>query len=570
MTLPELLCSRPIFVLPPSQRVYGWGEDQVDRLFSDLGINVAGLPVRSPQDVSSWLFLGTVYLADETRGCTAIADGQQRIVTGTMLYAAARDLETRPERKAHLHACIGAVDGGDDASPYRLRLRDIDQAFFRRWVQEPGATLKPYTAEATGEVDDTDQSPLSDSQTNILNNRNLIVERLRSLMAAGREHLFEFLANSSELVVITSHKLEDATYAYASTHKRGLKQATTDKLKAEILRDATADRRADLANHWDECEAKLGKDALEDLLQLMVLNDSGAIANGDLQTEVLDVFDLPKTAESFIAQQLVPATLAYRQIIGKREHLVRFLDAGLRDRSRVKRIKGLLETMMRATHIEWRAPALTMLLQAKNDLTRLERLLARLERLAAVYMIAGHEPACVQQRYADITMALRTNDETALDAAFFIEQPLRGKARDQILSANFAIKSRYRMPVLLKVNDLLAGDVVAVSPAAVSCEHILPQNVGKDNPAWYLVFRSPNGERYVGHNFRHRLGNITILSHPDNRAAGARAFSEKRSILQKSAYVISQNAGNMADWNISMVEARTAQLAKLLIEHWEL
>ncbi len=96
MSLPELLLSGTAFTLPPSQRVYGWGELQMDGLFRDIKADSFASNASSTAANDHWFFFGTVYLADDLeKGQTYIADGQQRVVTGTMLFAVARDLASK-------------------------------------------------------------------------------------------------------------------------------------------------------------------------------------------------------------------------------------------------------------------------------------------------------------------------------------------------------------------------------------------------------------------------------------------------------------------------------------------
>ncbi len=556
MTLPELLMARRSFVLPASQRVYGWSEEQVNRWFADVGAKVA-----TDTAQASWFFFGTVYLAgDADGGETAIADGQQRIVSGTMLYAAARDLETDPAARAALQACLVAPDGR-----LRLKLRDVDADFFRVWVQDDGATLRSYQ-----NGDDDDDAPLSDSQSNILNNRNLIVEKLRALGPEGRRQFLAFLATSSELVVITAPSLTDAVYAYASTHKRGLRQAETDKLKSEIIGDAPVNQRAELANLWDESEAALGKDALEEMLQMMVLSRNGGLAVADLQSELLAAFDLPATAESFIRDRLVPNALAYRQIAKADRDIGDYLGLRTLEFRRARRLQSHMISLKRVSHIEWRAPALVALGTLQADAALLERVLAGLERVSAAFMIAGHEPHDCGKRYAAICRAVEQRDAKAIDVALTIDAAIKRKARDQLQSANFATKGRYRMPVLLKANDLITGEVLAVNPTDVTCEHVLPQNVERTNDGWHKAVRSADGKRYIGSNFRHRLGNLCILNHADNRRAGARPFAQKRPILSGSTFDLTRQVGKETDWTAAKIEARTQTLVDLLVAHWQL
>lgn len=567
LTLPELLLAAKSFALPPSQRVYGWREPQIDRLFRDLDADAfANSNGDAPATGNHWVFLGTVYLArEEQSGTTFIADGQQRVVTGTMIYAVARDLSADAGERAKYHQYV-AEPGGD----YRLRLRDVDASFFEKWVQEPGATLRSYAPDID-EPDDGDGSvaPLSESQNNIINNRDLIIEKLKSLAPAARRALLDHLGQCSELVVITATALSDATAAYASTYKRGLSQATTDRLKAECLGDADPVHRASLGNHWDECEARLGKEGLEDLLYLLTVEQTRSAAMTDLQTEVMKRFNLPAEVASFIEGRLVPATSAFGHVTRQDRGLETYLKPTFRQRGRSKAIGDHLVALNRTTHVEWKLPALVALQELKDDIPLIETVMRRLERLAAACMIAGEDPQAIVLRYGAIVDAIRRRDAAAIEQVTEVEKPLAAKVRTQLLAATFATKQRFRMPVLLKLNDLMTNRTVACDPAEVSCEHILPQNVSKENRDWYDAFRTPDGRRYNGNIYRHRLGNVTVLSHRHNRLAGSRPFVDKRPVLSRSEYAVARDCARYGQWTATVIDERTERLSAMLIKHWD-
>ena len=87
MTLPSLLRSHRRFLVPPHQRVYGWGETQIDRLLTDFGVRVgARNQVSIARSALPWLFLGTIYLSHhETGAVVDIADGGVRATTSSRL-----------------------------------------------------------------------------------------------------------------------------------------------------------------------------------------------------------------------------------------------------------------------------------------------------------------------------------------------------------------------------------------------------------------------------------------------------------------------------------------------------
>jgi hypothetical protein len=143
------------------------------------------------------------------------------------------------------------------------------------------------------------------------------------------------------------------------------------------------------------------------------------------------------------------------------------------------------------------------------------------------------------------------------------------RVRECLHERRFAQRDRFRMPLLLKLNDLLARSVQAVDPRTVSCEHILPRNVPNRSP-WRQVFHDAGRKRYLGGNYVHSLGNLAILTHQENRCADTLPFSDKRAILKRSAFALSNDAARVKAWTPEEVALRTERLARMLIAYWHL
>jgi hypothetical protein len=558
MSLAEVLTDCTKYTIPDYQRVYAWDENQITPLLSDLIAAMRGKPGQP------WLYFGTIYLArPPDRQEAQIADGHQRMLTATMLYAAGRDLAENPAEADRLHTMLLSPAPGGGAPDFRFAPRDHDAAFFRQWVQERGATLRPLAVDEQDDAgEDEVQGPQSatsagsESRCNIIANRNAIVASLRELGPSGRRQLFEFLEASAEIVVITAPTLEEARNAYASTQSRGLRQAETDKLKAELICDCPAPQRRLLAGHWDECEAILGKEDLAELLQHMIVVKSERKPQHALQDDLFAAFGLPANVQSFIEGELVPSARAYRRIC----------TAAATGSRQERRIGGHLITLRRTTHDAWKAPALLALREiASNE--ALGQFLGELERLAAVMMIVGTDPNEMMERYVAAIRAIKGKSPGAGAALQLTAAELK-EARERLTETRFGRRERYRTPLLLKLNDLIGNGVEAIDPKTISCEHILPRNAPKG--PWRHDFRKRDSTRYDGGSYVDLVGNLAILTHQDNRLVGADPFATKRPILKRSAFALANEAAKAKAWTPEVVRERTELLAAMLAKYWRL
>jgi hypothetical protein len=221
---------------------------------------------------------------------------------------------------------------------------------------------------------------------------------------------------------------------------------------------------------------------------------------------------------------------------------------------------------MRTSHDTWKGPAILGLRTLRDK--ALETFLRDLERLAAVLMIVGVEPNKVFQHYGEVLRELKGNGPSK-GSALDIDADLLGKARELLRGARFGgrERDRFRMPVLLKTNDLVKGDVVAIDPRKVSCEHVLPRNAGRTR--WNRLFRDPE-RGYIGADYANRLGNLAILTHQDNCAVDTKPYEVKRKVLKASGFALSKDAAKEKAWTAAVIEARSERLLQLLFAYWRL
>ncbi|NLF71410.1 MAG: DUF262 domain-containing protein [Candidatus Anammoximicrobium sp.] len=123
--------ARNRLVVPVNQREYAWQKKHVTDLLQDLS--------KAISSNKSTYFLGTVVLTVGSDEVWAVADGQQRLATITMLLAAIRDYYfTRPEDTLlveHIErSYLFIIDPEQRKIVPRLTLNVQDNEFFRKRI----------------------------------------------------------------------------------------------------------------------------------------------------------------------------------------------------------------------------------------------------------------------------------------------------------------------------------------------------------------------------------------------------------------------------------------------------
>jgi hypothetical protein len=221
-TIGEIFSDMYAFEVPPYQRPYAWEEEHVRELLDDL------LDAMDGKDASGGVyFLGSIVLIKTpTEPPAKVVDGQQRLTTLTILLSVLRDMTGDAERKLDRGRYVFQKANPDLGTQARCRLvlRQQDQVFFQKYVQNPGATDSlPIPA------------GLQDSQRHLAENAQYIRLRLGALDENRRNSLVAFVLQRCYLVAVSVPTAASARRIFTVLNARGLDLAPTDILKAQEL-----------------------------------------------------------------------------------------------------------------------------------------------------------------------------------------------------------------------------------------------------------------------------------------------------------------------------------------------
>jgi hypothetical protein len=132
-------------VVPPFQRGYSWELSHASTFWDDIFTFYRQFNGKDGPDT---YFLGPIVILPESE-CINLLDGQQRLATATILLGVIRDIararggQAGSDLARDIQRDLIMVD--DDAGIYALTLGELDEPFFRIYVQEdpPSHSIKP-------------------------------------------------------------------------------------------------------------------------------------------------------------------------------------------------------------------------------------------------------------------------------------------------------------------------------------------------------------------------------------------------------------------------------------------
>ena len=563
------------FTIPSFQRAYIWKTEHILQLVNDLH--------EACKTPDTPYFLGSLILVREGGNRFSVIDGQQRLVSLSIIIATLRDLEQDPEWMRLLDALI--VEPGDKLrgirTEPRLALRERDAAFFREYVQEGNL-------EALFDMGDEDWT--SNAQRNITLNTKATYDALDALSEDERHRFASYLVKSVTLVIVTTDDLDGAHRIFDVMNMRGLPLTPSDVFKAKAIAGMNAAAADAYAARWDDIMDPLGDDALhvEEFfsylhMALTYRPDSGKLIQ-DFLDGVLQPYLAAGTATSFIDKVLAPYAVAWRM-------LDRPSDTVLPDK-----VKDLLESLNDYRNHEWkpvamwalvhsfrnlgspdispfvavgshaaRSAAATRLSLESHDTQRLEEILTALERVTGIDSL-NRRSVLVRRGHA--VTALRDLDKgypVRLVHGLSIGADDRADALIRLHGEMQGNAELVRL-LLIRANERKAGGRIT-RPRSLNALPIMPLNI--ERSASFSAWTQEQHDHWM-----YRLGNMALVQGGEDQLNRLTEFDRRRDRMLLRAdsrrFPLTEQLKDFSECTPDMLQARQRETIRLIAEYWEI
>ncbi len=548
------------FEIPDYQRPYAWTTEQATELFDDL---VSAMEDARNSGAVSQYFLGSIVLIKNDRDPSAmVVDGQQRLTTLTMLFAALRAAWEAVSYSQGVKSVTPFLyEEGDEmlgkATGYRFTAREEDAVFFRQYVQEPGGIEKLVI----------NTNKLEDSRLRYRENATLLLARTSALSPDDRNALWKFLANDCSLVVISTPDLEAAYRIFSVLNNRGLDLAPIDIIKAEVLgsirRIGGEDKARAYSKKWSEIESQLGRDAFGDLF----------VHIRTIYAKQKQRATLVKEFQDHVTEYKKPIDL-FDKVVKPYAEVWGFIwDADFEATEHAETINEYLSWLNRVDFKDWVPPALVYFKRFRQQPKLLVAFFKALERLAYFMLVTKVGVNERIETFADLTKEIEPEafdgDLTALKTLDLTDR----EKREFIAALDGDIYRklpRARMALMLRLEALVSDGSKKQAFDHLSLEHVLPQTppAGSDWIRWF----PDEDER---DSWTHRLANLVPLHVRKNPSASNLDFTTKKGVYFKgrgtaSPFVLTQEVRSEKDWTPALLAERQKRLVDVLEAHWNL
>jgi uncharacterized protein with ParB-like and HNH nuclease domain len=230
-----------VFTIPLYQRPYAWTTEHAGELLDDL-ITFREDNTGNGDDISPY-FLGSIVLIKDYAPEAQVVDGQQRLVTLTILLSTLRHLT--PIYASDITPFIYEKGSEIKSTPnrYRLTLKEKDAEFFKEYIQDESGLKK---------LKSLDTSRLSDSQLNIVENALYFIDKLKDLSEKELLGLTQFVINHCIIVGVSTPDFDSAYRIFSILNDRGLDLSITDIIKADVIGTIPLSEQDSYTDKWED------------------------------------------------------------------------------------------------------------------------------------------------------------------------------------------------------------------------------------------------------------------------------------------------------------------------------
>jgi len=597
--LKHLLFGDNLFVIPDFQRDFAWGRRQVSELIGDISSRMGA----RADGTDATCYLGTIVLLDAGDGQdtaslkpftgsflkpgkplparkVAIVDGQQRLITLTILLAVLRDrLDAFGDPLAgDLHSMIAqpvTANGtssrrgdpnGTDA--YLLDLGDRPESeCFRRFVQERGGTLCGVET-GDGEADLPTRT--------LLAARNQVLDRFALAKAGEARAWGRMLREQCSFSVTLTSDDTSGWEIFTRINKRGLPLLESERLKSEILVGCPFQTREHWLALWDRRKRQLGRafDAGEkkqkDLFSY--IREYAGGGPGRTEDRILDLASA-LGPDRFMSEVFEPVSKALLQL-----ETASFLDpsgaVGETDATFEHHLVALdlLGRVFSSDRIErqdaWKMPLIHfMAARPAPSPEAVKSFTSCYERyLHLLVILHGKKNKQQITRHLSTLATLIGRQGAELDTA----SAFRIANTNQVMSnLRGSIDGAIAKLVLLRAacqnGEIALGDCHGFLGRDYNIEHILPE---KTTDAW----KKMAGGGMAARKLRSSIGNLIIISRQLNSRIGNKSWAEKRLALRHTsqALPLATYVLDAVNWDEAAIRSRESAILDLLDDLWDL
>lgn len=538
--------------IPGYQRPYAWTEVETGVLFDDLYDFFQTEPVDN-------YFLGSIVLIKEDdKSHAEVIDGQQRLTTLSILFAAMADAFKDKQYGISCRKYLqeaGSILEGIPAQP-RLFLREKDQSFFSKYIQD-------IQLDALAQIDATTLD--TEAKRHIQKNCQILRDKFEDTFAEDSELLAfcQFLLTRCFLVSVSTPNQESAFRVFSVMNSRGLDLLPTDIIKSKTIGKLPSNEQASYTEKWENMENLTGRDGFNEVFTHTRTIFAKERPKKNLLEEFSEYVMKAIPPKALIDNYLVPYTNSYYQL----------KNCAFSSTQNADEINNLLYWLNKTNNYDWMPPAIKFLSEHSNDSSYVLWFIRKLERLASYLLVTCQDVNHRMDRYKWVLVEMDARPEHSLSAPLINIELTKWEKEQFIEALNgeiYTMTAQRRNYIIQRLDSFVSDGAAFYNTKIFTIEHVLPQHPAATSN-WVKLWPDTQVQKF----WLNRIANLVPLTRQHNSSAQNYDFDMKKekyfsSKNGTSSYTLTTQVLSIHEWTPTIVKKRQEELLKAFSEHWEL
>jgi hypothetical protein len=548
------------FSVPSHQRDYSWSVEEIKELLDDITLAI--------DNNASAHFIGLmVFLGSEDKDKLSVLDGQQRLATAVIIFAAIRGWlrqfeENKQDADDIQRDYIGRRElGKQDIQPHLTMNIANNQAFNDLIIKSSSISDIKSALE---------KMKRRDRNRKLLEATVYIHERIHEIAskfntrAESADYLFKLVNFMKEKVGVVTLFVPTDEMAYTmfeTLNDRGLELSPLDLVKNHVFKWAAGhspERLKSMEARWIQMMQTLSATRADHFLKAFWTSRYGRIRTRNLFSSFKKQYDTAAKSNE-LSIDMLAASEHYAALEIADDPV--WAQHSEKTRALVRSLKTVGSQQIH--------PVMLAAL-AKMPTAEVEKLLALLEVCIVRYLLIGggntgrFETTCAilaRKIYAqEVKSALSAF--TDLKEVYPIDEEFKRtfalKEEDNNQRAQYFLR-RIEIERIRKDAGKMPGELEPGK--ALTVEHIMPTKLGKD---WKDALKA---DPELHEDCIYRLGNICLMTSA-NKDIGQKGFVDKKKLYVQITLPMTRDVAAYSEWNRESIENRQAALANLAVASW--
>ena len=533
--------SGTVFIIPPFQRNYSWGEEQCEELFDDI---------KNSMKRKKSHYIGNIvyYIGENNRASFneyILIDGQQRITSILLLLCAIRSKLPADEVKRLEKRYLINEDEEDEKYRVKLKQTDSDLRVFEKIINHEPMTL-------------------DEKENRLFKNYNYFLDKLIDFNEESAEEFYNTIADLDivDLNLQIENDLEAVQKIFEKINSTGKPLTIADLIRNYLLISSNTDEQKRLYdNYWVKIENMYNdKDDISDFAKHYLITKRGIWAE---EKKMYNTFKLYFDNNNLKKEDVLAEILMYSKYYNW------FIDENCPN----EKINIILKELNVLKSDDMYSLLLVLFEKLyENEKENLRQILDLLTDYMIRWRIVSPVNGSGDIRktiYNVLSKITKDGEDITYDNVLYwlSNSPSPGGRFPDDAEFKNALKgyinTLYAKALLYKLEYKEVKNI-EVDIRKVTVEHLMPQKLSSE---WKEYLGGETNAALIYNNYINNIGNLALLSRPLNSENSNAKWDNKKKNINDAQFILTNSIDKECKWDDKAIVNRAEEITEMALKH---